>query len=818
MGAVFLRVLNMSITASWLMAVVILLRFLFKRAPRWISCILWAFVAIRLICPVAIESGLSLVPNGQPVNEQRMPVRDVPQMDPLFYGDADEAAGGNSYDAGNKKVEIAPGDTTAGDAQSTRLTSVGNLPTRTDVAGIVWLCGAAVLIFYSVISYAKLHRRTKVSAAVEKGIWQCDEIQTPFILGMVRPRIYLPSDLDAAQAEYVIAHERAHIKRLDHWWKPLGFLILSIHWFNPLCWVSYILCCRDIELACDENVIRTGDEQYKKSYAEALLACSTEPKIITVCPLAFGETSVKERVRNVMNYKKPAFWIVLAAAAACIVVAVCFLTNPQQKKNAPQAERPEDTDLQDGEEFLASQDGNEHSQVAGDQNAAADVDADSVNGQHKGGNPDDAAGVDADDPDGTDTEIAERGDDVPSVREGVPDEVWEAAEGYVQAAFDRTKESSGQSLNNPYTQWRIENLEHCYTYGHMAGMNAEIYRLNYEFLAKSPEEVSLAGGMSMSADGWVVPESPNCHYLVFIKRGQTLSYFCGMYENDCEPGDELFTSDLLSYCNEMGLYDEYVGFSPNGGKELVERITELESDIEELHAIPYTQDIATVGELAGVLIDETGNVTKMYNPGILCIGELPDQGIRMYGYNDGNYWRQGVAIEMGNQFFAYDWGYMTPSNRFPKLYWDEKKQQLQLTLSVYTGEATEAEKLVILQYNKEKGSLEPYDFKLDEFTMLIDSILGYRFDEESRTLTLIDKRTDREVRTVIIPEDAVYGICGGDISEFVLGDTILLRVTPGYETDGGILQYDHMPVLEFEVEIIERDDNGKLSFTLGALR
>lgn len=800
MGTVFLRVINMSITASWLMAAVIVLRLLLKKAPKWLICMLWVFVAIRLVCPFSVESTWSLVPSAEPVSERRTPVRDTPQNAPLVSADMKEAEDGNAYAAENGMNDMAFSVTGTGSTQN-RLTGTKDVADRTEVFGVVWICGVVGLFFYGIMSYAKLHKRTAVSAKVEGRIWQCDEIRTPFILGILRPRIYLPSDLDEAQAEYVIAHEKTHLKRRDHWWKPLGFFILTIHWFNPLCWVSYILLCRDIELACDEHVIRSGDEQYKKSYAEALLACSIGSKTITVCPLAFGETSVKERVRNIMSYKKPAFWVVLAAAAACIVIAVCFLTNPQ-KKGELQIGRQEDTDQQNRLEVQVQQEGNEHntSNVAGV----------GANGTDSTDRSKDEMGTDADDADsrsdGMETVNGEETHDVPDV-------VWEQAKQYVQAAFGRTQEDyeQGIGLDNSYKEWRIEHLEHCYTYDRIAGMTCEIYRLNYEFLAETPKDIVLAGGMSMSDDGWVVPESPNSNYLVFAETEAGLSYFCGMYENDCEPGDEVFTWDLLNYCNEIGLFDESEGSDPDG-EELIRRFMEV--DIEELHAVPYTQNI--VGDYTGVGVDVTRADGSTCRAEILCIGELPDQGVRLYGYNDETYWRRGVAVEIGDDISYFDWEYMTPRIQFPKLYWNEEAQQLQITLPVYTGTSFAAEKLIVLQYH-EKGVLEPNDFALDEFSALINAALDYRFDKDSGMLTLIDRRTEREVGTAMLPGETVYGIAGGDISEFVLGDTIRLRVTPGYLTNAAEPQYDGMPILEFDVDIMEMQ-GGRLSFLLGSLR
>lgn len=787
MEMAFFRVLNMSITASFLLAAVICLRFLAKgKVPKRIFCIFWALAAVRLVCPFALESPLSLIPDSRPVAEgrslefeQRGTERNRVQGPPVLGEDPEEAeaSGTAGYD-GEPAVHAAGNGQAEGKSGMTVL----------KVFEMIWLCGIAAMVCYAVISDIRLRRLVAASAAAGEHIWQCDEIRTPFVLGVVRPRIYLPSDLDQEKEEYVLAHERMHLKRHDHWWKPFGFMILSIHWFNPLCWISYILFCRDIELACDEGVVRVKDEQYKKAYAEALLACSVRQGTVNACPLAFGETSVKERIGNVMSYKKPAFWVVLAAIAACMIVAVCFMTDPQKKgaQNAGAA----DAESGNGsiEAARTNTDGeNENGTPLKDEMEAEDETQGAAGSQESGSRTEEVQG----NPQGV---RIEAGGGAEGIQQDVPSVVWEQAQQYVQAAFDQEKEAfeNSSGTGSSYTEWRIQKLEHCYTYENIAGMTCEIYRMNYEFLAESPEKVTLAGGMEISEDGWVIPECRDSHYLVFSREGDMLTFFCSMYENDCMPGDELFTSDLLNYCFEMGLFDESEGYNPNG-EELIRRFREV--DRETLHALEYTQDI--VGET-----------------GILCLGELPEYGIRLYGYNDDIYWRQGVAVEIGGMISYFDWGYMTARIQFPNLYWSEKRQELQITLPIYTGTSFAAQKLVVLRYD-ESGELQPSYFRLEEFTSMINEILGFQFDEESGTLTLLDRRTGETAGIAQLPGETVYGIWSGDISEFVLGDTIRFRVTPGYLTDAASPQYDDMPAVEFEVEILE-SENG-LAFSIGGL-
>lgn len=312
MDAIFLKIVNMSIAASWLILAVILLRVVLKKAPKWINVLLWGIVAIRLVCPFSFESNLSMVPSAE-----------------VF---PDEVVSGPSFEV-NTGFNVV--DNQINDYLGDRYFEGVTVPTNngatvTTILSIVWLVGIISFAIFAYVSYRKIHKKVQPSLHLHDNIWICDDIQTPFILGAIKPRIYIPSGTDEAQLPHIIAHENAHLKRRDHWWKPLGFLVLAIHWFNPLVWVAYILLCRDIELACDEKVIRDLNQSESISYSEALLSCSVNRRMVMVCPLAFGEVGVKERVKRVLNYKKPAFWIVAVAVIASVILAVCFLTNPKQ--------------------------------------------------------------------------------------------------------------------------------------------------------------------------------------------------------------------------------------------------------------------------------------------------------------------------------------------------------------------------------------------------------------------------------------------------------------------------------------------------------
>ena len=317
MSGIFLKLLNLSISASWLVLVVLALRLVLKRAPKWVNVLLWGMVALRLMLPFSIESALSLIPSAETLSPE------VVQFDPA-----------PTITSGVEFIDNAVNPSLSESFAAAPLASVNPLYVWIYLAGWVWLIGLAAMLAYALVSYLRLRRRVSASIPLRESIYVCDEVPSPFILGIVRPRIYLPSALDEAQRGSVLSHERAHLARHDHWWKPLGFALLAVYWFNPLLWLAYTLLCRDIELACDERVLRGMDAGQVKDYSSALLACSVPRRMLAACPLAFGEVGVGARVKNALRYKKPAFWVVAASVAVCVVVAVCFLTNPRTDTDA----------------------------------------------------------------------------------------------------------------------------------------------------------------------------------------------------------------------------------------------------------------------------------------------------------------------------------------------------------------------------------------------------------------------------------------------------------------------------------------------------
>jgi len=315
MSETFLKIINMSISASYIVLAVLLLRLLLKKAPKWITVVLWGIVAVRLVCPFSIESAFSLIPSSEVVSPDIMMDR-TPEIN-------------TGIPIVNQVVNPIIGSSFTPDPG----TSANPLQLWIPTFAVIWIIGMVALLIYTVISYAKVKRNIGTAVLYKDNIYQSENVVSPFVLGMIKPKIYLPFNMNEKDMEHVVAHEMAHIRRKDHLWKPLGFLLLTLHWFNPLMWLGYVLLCRDIELACDEKVIKELDHDARADYSQALLTCSVNRRMIAACPLAFGEVGVMDRVKSVLNYKKPAFWIIIAAIVVCLAVTVCFLTNPIDKDN-----------------------------------------------------------------------------------------------------------------------------------------------------------------------------------------------------------------------------------------------------------------------------------------------------------------------------------------------------------------------------------------------------------------------------------------------------------------------------------------------------
>lgn len=316
MDDVFLKLVNLSISASWLILAVLVLRVVLKKAPKWVMPLLWGVVALRLVCLFSIESALSLIPSAETIPSEIV----TETREPVLYEQA--------------TLDIVTNPSLPSAAEVPVGVSRQQAQVDFNIYSVLWLAGMAALLVHALVSAGKLKRKLATAILLRDNIYESEFVDSPFVFGVVKPNIYLPMHMDEGTAAYVIAHERAHLARRDHWWKVLGYLVLALHWFNPLVWVAYILFCRDIELACDEKVVKGLDGAARADYSQALLSCAAPKRAVAACPLAFGEGNIKTRVKSALHYRKPAFWVAAAAVLAVVIVAVCFLTNPRSERGS----------------------------------------------------------------------------------------------------------------------------------------------------------------------------------------------------------------------------------------------------------------------------------------------------------------------------------------------------------------------------------------------------------------------------------------------------------------------------------------------------
>lgn len=318
MSELFLQVVNMSISSGWIVLALLLLRPLLKKLPRRLTVLLWTIVGVRLICPFSVESVLSLIPSSETLDPEIMldPTPSVSSGLPFLNNAINPVIGEALVEVGAEK-------------------SINLIHLLVPILAAIWAAGVTAMAIWAAVSYLRLKRRLDTAVLLRDDIYQSENTLSPFVFGIFKPKIYLPFNLAESAIPHVIAHEEAHIARRDHILKPLGFMLLVLHWFNPLIWIGYPVFCKDVELACDEKVIATLDREGRAGYSEALLACSVDRPRIAACPLAFGEIGVCARIKAVLSYKKPTLWIIVAAILVLAVMSVCFLTDPRNKPNDP---------------------------------------------------------------------------------------------------------------------------------------------------------------------------------------------------------------------------------------------------------------------------------------------------------------------------------------------------------------------------------------------------------------------------------------------------------------------------------------------------
>ena len=340
MTKVFLYLANRSIRAGFLILAVIGLRFLFRKLPKGPQLLLWAVVALRLAVPFSPESPWSLLPSAELLSSQAT-INTPLQRDPSILQAENEISVPATTEAPHVVTGAAPTTATQpqtgssaspGALETPAASGLGDLDVFFRICTAVWLLGMAAMISYGLISYLRLRKKLSVSLRQDGCIYICDEISSRFVLGLCRPRIYLPSSLSQAAKPYVLAHEQAHLRHRDAWWKFFGFLLLSVYWFHPLVWVAYVLFCRDLEMACDERAVMGMDARQRKDYACTLLLCAAPKGSFSVCPVAFSQNSIKARIKNLLQKKNARLWAGLLALIAALVVILCFATNPKSAK------------------------------------------------------------------------------------------------------------------------------------------------------------------------------------------------------------------------------------------------------------------------------------------------------------------------------------------------------------------------------------------------------------------------------------------------------------------------------------------------------
>lgn len=801
MEKLFLQIFEMSINASWLILVVILLRFLLLHTPKRMRCVLWGFVGIRLICPFSLESIFSLLPKIEKTN--------------LATAYSQGESVWQDFAVTQNSTAIVPNDITQ---ISTVENSANPAQIWTFIIALIWVVGMLFLGACALISYLRLKHKVQESVRVEENIWLCDHINTPFILGIFRPRIYLPSALGGEQEKYVLAHERAHLKRMDHWWKPAGYLLLLIHWFNPLVWLAYLLLCRDIELACDEKVIADYDISEKKMYSSALLKCSSRHYGIAACPVAFGEVGVKARIKAVLHYKKPTIWILLLTIICCIVVAVCFLTNPKSDKDNANLSTPiadtqitdtqttdtqmPDTQTQESQvsyhvlenwaKAFINRDGNVIAQMASEEVKDVLKERELLYGE------DGANGFGMSSP----WPVDETNDFVICDINGQQAEIH-----YYARTSDPQVTVWKEMLLFEERDGAIQVIEEELSYLDNIA-SAEEFESAYFSIDDTPMDYTKNG---LAEAVYRNAQLSSSERLFRLRKPDTAAIeLLNLLDNPNK-----VSVDILSEDSERGVAEIEISFAEGNTTKKIFMVQYA----KEIW-LPKDYHIDTIGKLKNIDWDkiEAGNLSFLEQDDefsdIICIGELPKQGIKLYGYNDEEISGQGVVISVNEEINFFDWIYTSSRNLYPSLYWKEDKY-LQVSLKIISGTGASAEQLhVLIRYDT--GKLQDNAFLLEEYASAAKDKIDFTYDAKTKKLSLMQTDTKQGLADIILSEaqEEITDLEIGLNSQFVLGETIYFRVMPGYVQNGAPMpNYTDMPYLEAPVILTEEDN--KITFSLG---
>lgn len=880
MEVVFLKLLNRSIAAGWLILAVICLRPVLRRAPRWMLCLLWGLVAVRLLCPVSLQSVFSLIPS-------RATVRQEAVFSEAFSETPVVQSGIRLVDHAVNPVlreSLAPGP---GD-------SVNPLQVWLFAAGVLWAMGVVTLLGYAAASYVRLRLRLRTALGLDGPVYLSEFVDTPFILGVLRPRIYLPAGMPEALRGPVLAHEKAHLERRDHLWKLLAYLLLAVYWFHPLCWAAYCLFSRDVELACDEKVIKNYDGVQKRAYSEALLECSVGGRRGRSCPLAFGEVGVKARIRSVMKYKKPAFWIILAAAAACLLAGVCFLTDPVRRAETDEnaggistgSGEQEKSGQKDGNGGISDESGSEIPESGS---------GDGENGSVPGQETPEETPLEAFIGEWTRAFVGRDADRIADLcgeemlpflslpeSASMPEGVWEQAgfRGLLRQengryGFGESKAWPRDPEEDVVIRTMEENRAEIIYYAWTEEPRVIVWKevLSYELregqYAATSEELIFYDNISSEGDfaeAYDIYADLACYHMAVdggrmdysgngageeLERRAVLSSsmeYRPLFEDpkqaaimllNLSEDEELVEVKVLEQyrygaASRLGL-DEYMG-------EL-DGIAALSIAFPREDGVPVRVGMVQYGS-SGIwipvdyspdpfkrLLDMNWDQVRARNlsvdddpdwQDIVCISEIPKEEIRLYGYNDEECGYRGVAIEIGDDVNYFDWTYTSPRCILPEIYWNGQKNQLQAALNIYTGTGADAWELHILQ-RLLTGTLEDYVLDLNGYKKLLEQRIGYSFDGDTGRLTLYDNKSGETLTSAEVSGDReAVGLELGDISHFNLGEAITLQVQVGYCREGtsmGEYEYvnEEIPVLEADL-ILNWEDSGSLSFDLGEVR
>lgn len=508
-----MSLIQMSFSGTIMILVAIVIRALsINRLSKKMFVLLWEVIILRLLLPFSIPSMLSVY---------SFVGRNTPVQDTLL-----------NTPVGNVIPQAAEGTVNVNAAVQAQVL-------QNDVSGlsvwqVVWIVGVVLCAAFFIISYLRCYIEFKTSLPVHSEfvakwlvehplkrsvqIRQSDRISAPLTYGIIKPVVLMPKKTDwedEKQLQYVLTHEYIHIRSFDTVWKLVAAAALCVHWFNPAVWVMYFFLNRDIELSCDESVVRQFGDNSKVSYANTLIAMEEKRSGLTPFYNNFSKSAIEERITAIMKTRKRTVWAAMIGAAILVAVIVLFATSAENRVASNNDERmaEEGTEVERTEE-VRTEGGGTAAEQAAEEKTASEGEADERT-----------------------TTLG-----IVMVEVNAPDVVLETAMQYTAQKFENMKD--GVDGYSGYSNWRIELLTHAYTYDELDGMTLQVYRMNFKLLANEPDNVLLAGGASVDEDGWVVPEYPNSTYFIFQQEGETLFYLTSLFENDCQPGDEIFTYDL----------------------------------------------------------------------------------------------------------------------------------------------------------------------------------------------------------------------------------------------------------------------------------